>query len=68
MKEGLDLVEVNPTATPPVCKLLDFSKYTYESMRQAALKRREEEPEDEPESSRALSSRVPRLEHMVFKC
>jgi len=27
MKEGLDLVEVVPNANPPVCKLLDFSKY-----------------------------------------
>lgn len=29
MKEGLDLVEVNPKAAPPLCKLLDFSKYRY---------------------------------------
>lgn len=27
LKAGLDLVEVNPSATPPVCKLLDFAKY-----------------------------------------
>ncbi len=24
---GLDLVEVNPIAAPPVCKILDFGKY-----------------------------------------
>jgi translation initiation factor IF-3-like protein len=29
LEEGLDLVEVNPKAAPPVCKLLDFSKYRY---------------------------------------
>jgi translation initiation factor IF-3 len=28
--EGLDLVEVNPKASPPVCKILDFGKYKYE--------------------------------------
>jgi len=28
LRESLDLVEVNPKAQPPVCKLLDFSKYT----------------------------------------
>jgi translation initiation factor IF-3 len=28
-KRGLDLVEVNPTANPPVCKILDFGKYRY---------------------------------------
>lgn len=27
---GLDLVEVNPKAAPPVCKILDFGKYKYE--------------------------------------
>ncbi len=27
---GLDLVEVSPTAKPPVCKLLDFGKYKFE--------------------------------------
>jgi translation initiation factor IF-3 len=26
-KEGLDLVEIVPNANPPVCKLLDLSKY-----------------------------------------
>ena len=27
---GLDLVEVSPTAVPPVCRLLDYGKYKYE--------------------------------------
>ena len=27
---GLDLVEVSPTAKPPVCKLLDYGKYKFE--------------------------------------
>ncbi len=26
----LDLVEVAPTATPPVCRIIDFSKYKYD--------------------------------------
>jgi len=26
---GLDLVEVAPNATPPVCRLMDFGKYKY---------------------------------------
>jgi translation initiation factor IF-3 len=26
----LDLVEVNPTAVPPVCKLLDFGRFQFE--------------------------------------
>ncbi len=28
--QGLDLVEVAPTANPPVCKILDYGKYRYE--------------------------------------
>lgn len=27
---GLDLVEVAPTAAPPVCRIIDYSKYKYE--------------------------------------
>lgn len=29
-KDNLDLVEVAATATPPVCRLLDYGKYKYE--------------------------------------
>jgi translation initiation factor IF-3 len=29
-KEGLDLVEINPKAMPPVCKIMDFGKFKYE--------------------------------------
>jgi translation initiation factor IF-3 len=28
--KGLDLVEVNPKAVPPVCKIMDFGKFKYE--------------------------------------
>lgn len=28
--EGLDLVEISPTAKPPVCKIVDYSKFKYE--------------------------------------
>lgn len=27
---GLDLVEVSPNAQPPVCRIMDYSKYVYE--------------------------------------
>ncbi len=30
IKHDLDLVEVAPTAVPPVCRLLDYGKYKYE--------------------------------------
>jgi translation initiation factor IF-3 len=33
MEAGLDLVEVSPTAEPPVCKILDYGKFKYESQK-----------------------------------
>jgi len=32
---GLDLVEVSPNASPPVCKVLDYGKYKYEAQKKA---------------------------------
>jgi translation initiation factor IF-3 len=32
---GMDLVEVAPQATPPVCKIIDFKKILYEQKRKA---------------------------------
>jgi translation initiation factor IF-3 len=29
--QGLDLVEVDPSADPPVCKIFNFQKFTYET-------------------------------------
>ena len=32
---GLDLVEVAPTARPPVCKIMDYGKFKYEQAKKA---------------------------------
>ncbi|MEK7797557.1 MAG: translation initiation factor IF-3, partial [Nitrospirota bacterium] len=32
---GYDLVEISPTAQPPVCKIMDFGKYKYELSKKA---------------------------------
>ncbi len=32
---GLDLVEVAPNATPPVCRIMDYGKYKYEKSKKA---------------------------------
>jgi translation initiation factor IF-3 len=29
-ERGLDLVEISPTAVPPVCKIMDYGKFKYE--------------------------------------
>ncbi|MFW5853413.1 MAG: translation initiation factor IF-3 [Patescibacteria group bacterium] len=31
--KGLDLIEISPTATPPVAKIMDFGKWQYEEKR-----------------------------------
>lgn len=33
---GLDLVEVAPTAKPPVCRIMDFGKFRYEQAKKAS--------------------------------
>lgn len=33
---GMDLVELNATATPPVAKIMDFGKYKYEQKKRAS--------------------------------
>ena len=29
-KEGVDLVEISPNAQPPVCRIIDYSKFLYQ--------------------------------------
>lgn len=39
---GLDLVEISPGATPPVCKIMDFGKYKYEKQKKSAEARKKQ--------------------------
>ncbi|MBI2340540.1 MAG: translation initiation factor IF-3 [Deltaproteobacteria bacterium] len=32
-EEGLDLVEISPAASPPVCKVMDYGKYKYQQQK-----------------------------------
>ncbi|TCP31949.1 translation initiation factor 3 (bIF-3) [Rhodothalassium salexigens DSM 2132] len=43
---GLDLVEVSPSADPPVCKILDYGKYKYEAQKKANLARKKQKTQD----------------------
>lgn len=39
-EQGLDLVEINPKASPPICKIIDFGKFKYdEKKRQTAARK-----------------------------
>jgi translation initiation factor IF-3 len=44
LEEGRDLVEVNPSAQPPVCKLMDFSKLKADALKPPNT---DEPPDDE---------------------
>jgi translation initiation factor IF-3 len=37
---GLDLVEISPNAVPPVCKIMDYGKYKYETQKKEAEARK----------------------------
>ena len=39
---GLDLVEISPNATPPVCKILDYGKFKYEAQKKANAARKKQ--------------------------
>lgn len=43
---GLDLVEISPNATPPVCKIMDFGKFKYEQQKRDAEARRKQKTID----------------------
>ena len=34
---GLDLVEVDPNSSPPVCRILDYGKWKYSSRRKSEM-------------------------------
>ena len=39
---GLDLVEISPNATPPVCKILDYGRYKYDLQKREAEARKKQ--------------------------
>lgn len=45
-ERGLDLVEVQPNAAPPVCRLMDYGKYRYEESRRERESRRRQKAQE----------------------
>ena len=45
-KVGLDLVEVSPNVSPPVCKLLDYGKYKYQQQKKKAEAKKKQKTVD----------------------
>ncbi|UCE08664.1 MAG: translation initiation factor IF-3 [bacterium] len=42
MEAGLDLVEIVPTADPPVCKIIDYGKYKYELSKKEKIQKKKQ--------------------------
>jgi translation initiation factor IF-3 len=42
-ERGFDLIEIVPTATPPVCKLMDLGKYKYELTKKEKIQRKHQQ-------------------------
>ena len=42
VEAGLDLVEISPNVDPPVCKILDYGKYKFESQKKKAAERKKQ--------------------------
>lgn len=40
---GLDLIEIVPNGTPPVCKIMDFGKFKYEQTKKDKIQRRHQQ-------------------------
>ncbi len=41
-ESGLDLVEISPTAKPPVCRIMDYGKYLFEASKKQAEARKKQ--------------------------
>ena len=43
-ESGLDLVEISPTAKPPVCRIMDYGKFVFElSKKQAEARKKQKQ-------------------------
>ena len=42
--QGLDLVQVSPNASPPVCKIIDYGKYKYQLQKKQARAKKKQKP------------------------
>ena len=41
-EQGLDLVEIQPNADPPVCRIMDFGKFRFEQQKKAAAAKKKQ--------------------------
>jgi len=73
-ERGLDLVEIAPQARPPVCKVLDYSKYLYEQEKKLKDARKKQHSSELKElrikpriASHDLETKVRHMEEFIGK-
>lgn len=44
--QALDLVEINPRAVPPVCKIMDFGKFKYDEKKKAQAAKKNQQNQE----------------------
>jgi len=42
VEAGMDLVEISPNVSPPVCKIMDYGKYKFQAQKKAAEARKKQ--------------------------
>jgi len=55
-ERGYDLVEISPSAKPPICKLLDYGKYKYDLSQKERQKRKQQQEIDIKEIRMSLKT------------
>lgn len=45
-EQSLDLVEINPRAVPPVCKIMDYGKFKYEEKKKAQAAKKNQQNQE----------------------
>ena len=58
-EKGLDLIEVAPTAQPPVCRIMDYGKYKYEQ----GKREREQHRKQKQQEVKGIKMRPVTAEH-----
>ena len=56
-ESGVDLVEIQPTAEPPVCRIMDFGKYMFDLQKKANAAKKKQKMKASANASSALISR-----------
>lgn len=44
--QGLDLIEINPKASPPVCKIIDYGKFKYDEKKRLSEVRKKQKTQE----------------------